>query len=310
MRPVSFARALGLGASTAFSRAAPPVLLSVAAAAVTLCVSLLWLTGLASVVSARVGERFWGALAAAVVAWLLQASVLGGAVRQAGAGLRRRDVPPLLQALGLAAPRALGWAVLAAAALLAWNGWQVLVGASGALLFLRGLFHHPSGLAGALGLALVATVGPLGALLLQLVAEMALVRAVVRDESASVAGWEAARALVERPWAPVGLWLLTEVLAAAVGGTAAAFSGLAPAGPWRLAAGAAVLQVAIGSLARAVAQLVRLGAFCALELDSSGELPPAPAAAAPPAVPRAALVLDPEPILEARAVDPSPGAGG
>ncbi len=310
MKPVSFGRALGLGTSTAFSRVAPPVLLALGAAAVTLCLSLLWLTGLASIVSARAGERLWGALVAAVVAWALQACVLGAAVQQAGAALRGRDVPPLLQAVGLAAPRALGWAALAAAALLAWNGWQVLVGASGALLFLRGLFHHPSGLAGALGLALVATVGPLGALFLQLVAEMALVRAVVRDEAASVAGWEAARALLQRPWAPVGVWLLTEVLAAAVAGTAAAFSGLASAGPLRLAAGAAVVQVAIASLASAVAQLVRLGAFCALQLDDSGELPPAPPAAAPPAVPRAELVLDAGPILEARAVDPSGGAGG
>gem|GEM_PF-4856171 len=308
MKPLSFGRALRLGASTAFCRAAPPVLLALAAAVWTLCLGLLWVTGFASLLSAGAGERFWAALVAVVAAWVLQACVLGGAAQQAGAALRGRDVPPFLQALGLVAPRALGWAVLAAAALLAWNAWQLLVGASGALLFLRGLFHHPGGLAGALGLALVATVGPLGALFVQLVAEMALVRAVVRDESAAVAGWEAAGALLRRPWAPAGLWLLTEVLAAAVAGTAAVFSALAPPAPLRLAAAGTFLQVAIGTLARAVAQLVRLGAFCALEIDRSGELPPA-AAPPQPGIPRAELVLDAGPILEARAVEPNAGEG-
>lgn len=314
MKPLSFGRALRLGASTAFGRAAPPVLLALAAGGVTACLSLLWVSGLASLFFDGAGLRPAAALVAAVVAWVLQASVLGGGVQQADAALRGQTVPPLVQALGRAAPKALGWAVLVAAAFLAWNGWQLLVGGSGALLFLRGLSHHPSGLAGAFGLALVGTLGPLGALFLQLVAEMALVRAVVRNEAPSVAGYEAARALLQRPWAPVGLWLLTEVLAAAVAGVAAAFSGLAPTAPTghlRLVAGAAVLQAAIATLARAVAQLVRLGAFCALQLDSTGELPPAPGTPAPaPPVPRAELVLEAEPILEARAVDPTPGAGG
>ncbi|MGO8967982.1 MAG: hypothetical protein ACLQDQ_00215 [Myxococcaceae bacterium] len=306
MTRLGFRRALGLGATSAFSRAAPPVLLALAAAAVTLCTTLLWVTGLASFVSAGARVRFWGVVLAAVVAWMLQACVLGGAVVQAGAAARRRDVPGLPEAIVLAAPRALGWAVLAAAALLAWTGWQLLLGGSAVALFLRGLLHRPGGLAGAFGLALVMTAGPAVGLLVQLVAEMAVVRAVLRDEPASLAGWEAGRALLQRPWAPLGLWLLTEVLAAAVAGTAAALSGMSPGAPLRLAGLAALVQVAIATLARALAQLVRLGAFCALELDRSNELPPAPSGPAP----RAELVLETGPILEARAVGPSSEVGG
>ncbi len=311
MSALGFRRALGLGASTAFSRAAPPVLLALAAAAVTLCTTLLWLTGLASLVSAEARVSLVGLLLAAVVAWVLQACVLGGAVHQAGAALRRREVPGLPEAVFLSAPRALGWAVLAAAALLGWTLWQLLLGGSASALFLRGLLHRPGGLLGALGLALVMTVGPAGGLFLQLVAEMAVVRAVLRDEPASVAGWEAGRALLQRPWAPLGLWLLTEVLAAAVAGAAAALSGMGPGAPLRLAGLAALVQVAVATLARALAQLVRVGAFCALELDKSGELPPAPVPPAPVVpVPRAELVLESQPILEARAVGPSPEGGG
>ncbi len=311
MTPVSFGRALRLGVSTAFDHAAPVLLVALAACAATLCSTLLWVTGLAAVVSDGARARLASVLVALAVAWVLQALVLGGAVQQAAAALRRRSPLPLLQAITVAAPRALGWAVLAAAALLAWSGWQLMVGGAGAVLFLRGLLHHPGGLAGALGLALAGTLGPLGALLLQLVAEMALVRAVVRDESPAVAGWEAVRALLERPWAPLGVWLVTEVLAAVVAGTAAAFSVTAPGTPLRVAGIGMLLQVAIATLARAVAQLVRLGAFGALEIDRSGELPPAPAPPARPApVPRAELVPEGEPILEARAVDAPSGSGG
>ena len=309
MTPLSFRRALGLGASAGFARAAAALLLGLAALATGLCGTLLWRTGLAAVVEEGRTARFLCFLGATAAAWLLEASVLGGAVRQAAMSLRGRDVPPLPEAMASAVPRALGWAVLAGAAMFAWTGWQLVVGASGFLLYLRGLLHGGGGLAGALGLSLVATLGPLGAIFLQLVVEMALVRSVVRDEPASVALWEATRALLARPWVPFGLLVLTAVLAAAVGGLAAALAGMAPPTSLHLGRATALLVLAIASLASAVALLVRLDAFVALELDRTGELPP-PLARAPPAVPRAELVLDAEPVLEARPVEPSSGAGG
>ena len=309
MTPLSFRRALGLGASAGFARAAAALLLGLAALATGLCGTLLWRTGLAAVVEEGRTARFLCFLGATAAAWLLEASVLGGAVRQAAMSLRGRDVPPLPEAVASAVPRALGWAVLAGAAMFAWTGWQLVVGASGFLLYLRGLLHGGGGLAGALGLSLVATLGPLGAIFLQLVVEMALVRSVVRDEPASVALWEATRALLARPWVPFGLLVLTAVLAAAVGGLAAALAGMAPPTSLHLGRATALLVLAIASLASAVALLVRLDAFVALEFDRTGELPP-PLVRAPPAVPRAELVLDAEPVLEARPVEPSSGAGG
>ena len=308
MTKVTFRRALGVGASVAFSRAEPVLLLGLAALASTLCTSLLWLNGLATLVDDGARARFLGLLVAAAAAWLLEAAILGGAVQQFARGLRGKEVPPLLLAMTSAAPRALGWAVLAGAALLTWLAWQVLVGASGFLLFLRGLFHGSGGLVGALALALVATVGPLGAFFLQLVVEMALVRSVAREEAPAVALYESARGLLARPWVPVGLLVLTALLAAALAGTAAALSGMGPSTSLRLLRGAAALQLAIASLASALALLVRLGAFVALELGRSGELPEV---AVPPAslVPRADLVGAGEGVLEARAVEPSPRGG-
>jgi hypothetical protein len=308
--PVTFGRALALGASTTFSRAAPVLLLGLAAASGALCSTLLWVTGLASLLDASERVRFLGLLVAALVAWMLQAAVLGGAVHQAGAALRGEPVLPLFEAIRVAAPRALLWAVLAGAALLAWNGWELLLGGSGLLLFLRGLLHGRSALSGALALALAASVGPLGALFLQLATEMALVRSVVRGEPPPVAGWEAARSLLGRPWAPLGLLVLTALLAAAVAGTTAVLAGMGPPRPLRIAGGAALLQVAIASLASAVAQLVRLGSFAALELGRSGELPaPAAPRGPPPPVLRAELVHGEGQVFEARSVEPSSGAG-
>jgi hypothetical protein len=303
---MSFGRALKLGATTAFSRAAPALLLGLATASASLCSTLLWMAGLATLLHDGGKVRLVGLLGAAVVAFVLQAAILGGALHQAAAGLQSRAVPTLREAMLVAAPRALPWAVLCGAALIAWSGWQLLLGGSSLLLFLRGLFHGSGGLAGALGLSLALTLGPLGALFLQLVSEMALVRAVVRDEPVAEAGWEAARALLARPWAPFGLLALTALLAAAVAGATAAFSGMAPPRPFRFLDGAALLKLALGALAVAVAQLVRLDAFAALELGRGGELPEAPA---PAVVPRAELLPESSSILEARAVDGPPGTG-
>lgn len=308
MTPLRFGRALALGADGAFSRPGPALLLGAASASSTFCTTLLWMTGLAALLEGGARRRLLGLAVAAVVSWLLQAVILGGAVHQAGATLRGRPVLPLFSAIAAAAPRALPWAVLAGAAVLAWNGWEFLVGGSGLLLFLRGLLHGRGALLGALALALVGSLGPLCALFLQLVAEMALVRSVVRDEPPPVAGYEAARTLLSRPWAPLGLLVLTALLAAAVGGAAAVLSGMGPARPLRLLGAAAVLQVAIASLAVAVAQLVRLSSFAALELGRTGELGPAAAPPAPPPpAPRAELVLDTGQALEARAVEPPGG---
>lgn len=312
MTELPFRRALGLGASAAFSRAAPALLLGLAALASTSCVTLLWVNGLASLGDDGARRRLVGLLVAAAAAWVLEAAVLAGAVRQAANGLRGLDVPPLLDAIASSVPRALGWAALAGAALLAWTGWELLLGTSGLLLFLRGLLHGGgAGPAGALALALLATVGPLGALVVQLSVEMALVRAVVREEPPSVALWEAGRSLLGRPWAPLGLLLLTAFLAAVVTGTAAALAGMGPPVSLRVARGAALLELCIASLASAVALLVRVDAFAALELGRTGEVPAAPVPSGPaPPVPRAELLQEQEPVLEARAVEPSPRAGG
>jgi hypothetical protein len=306
--PVSFRRALGLGVSTGLARAAPGLMLGLAALATTLCTTLSWRSGLAAVAGPGQAARFLCFLGATAAAWLLEATVLGGAVRQGAAFLRAGDVPTLREAMAAALQRSLRWAVLAGAAVFAWTGWQLLVGASGLLLFLRGLLHGGGGLTGALGLSLAFTLGPLGAVLLQLVVEMALVRSVLRDEPASVALWEAARALLARPWVPLALLVVTAVLAVAVSGLAAAVVGMAPPSALPLARGAALVELSIASLASAVALLVRLDAFLALELDRTGELPPA-VGRAEPSVPRAELLLDAEPVLEARAVGPSQPGG-
>jgi hypothetical protein len=308
--PLRFGRALALGAANGFSRPGPALLLGAASACSSVCATLLWMTGLAALLEGGVHKRLLGLVVAALMSWLLQAAILGGAVHQTGAALRGVPVLPLFAAIAAAAPRALPWAVLAGAAELAWNGWELLVGGSGLLLFLRGLLHgRGGGLLGALALALVGSLGPLCALFLQLVAEMALVRSVVSDEPPPVAGYEAARTLLARPWAPLGLLFLTAFLAAAVGGAAAVLSSMGPARPLRLLGAAAILQVAIASLAMAVAQLVRLSSFAALELGRTGELGPAaaPPVPAPPA-PRAELVLDTGQVLTARVVEP-PGGG-
>jgi hypothetical protein len=305
---VSFRRALGLGATTAFSRASAPLLLGLAALSSSLCSTLLSMTGVAALVDGGARVRFVGLLVAALVAWVLQASVLGGAVQQAGAAMRGAPVLPLPEAILSAAPRALRWACLAGAAVLAWNGWTLMVGGSGLLLFFRGLLHGSGGVQGALGLALAATLGPLVAVFVQLVAEMTLVRSVLRAEPPASSAWEAARSLLVRPWAPLGLLALTAFLAATLAGAVAVLAHTGPHRPFRLAGGTALVQLALGSLALALAQLVRLFAFCALELGQSGELV-APAAPPPPAtaVPRAELVVDSGPILEARAVAGAPG---
>jgi hypothetical protein len=309
MTPVSFRRALGLGFSGAFAHAAPALLVGLGALASTLCTSLLWLQGFSALVDGSANSRLVGLALATLAAWLLEAAVLGAAVRQAAFALRGQTAPPLLSALTSAAPRALGWAILTAAALLAWTGWQLLVATSGALLFLRGLLHGGGGgLGGALGLALVATVGPLGALFLQLAVETALVRSVVRDESASVALYEGARAVLARPFVYIGLLALTALLAATVSGSATALSSMGAPTSVRLLRGTAFLQLAIASLASAVALLVRLDAFVALELGRTDELPPLPVPPRP-VVPRAELILDAAPILEARAVGPESGGG-
>jgi len=83
---------------------------------------------------------------------------------------------------------------------------------------------------------------------------------------------------------------------------------MAPPTSLHLARGAAPLELTIASLASAVALLVRLDAFSALELDKTGELPPAVGTPAP-SVPRAELLLEAEPVLEARAVGPFPKEG-
>jgi hypothetical protein len=306
--PLTFRRALGLGVSTGLARAAPGLVLGLAALATALCTTLSWRSGLGAVAGRGEAARFLCCLGATAVAWLLEANVLGGAVRQGALLLRAGDVPTLREAMAVTIQRSLRWAVLAGAAVLAWTGWQLLVGASGLVLFLRGLLHGGGGLSGALGLSLALTLGPLGAVFLQLVVEMALVRCVLRDEPASVALWEAARALLARPWVPLGLLVVTAVLAAAVGGLAAAVVGMAAPTALPLARGAALVELSIASLAAAVALLVRLDAFLALELDRTGELPPA-IGRAEPSVPRAELLLDAEPVLEARAVGPSQPGG-
>jgi hypothetical protein len=246
---------------------------------------------------------FGGLLVAALLAWLLQVSLLGGAVHQMALALRGQAVPPLLEAVQAAARWALAWGVLAAAAVLAWDVWQLLLGGSSLLLFLRGLvLHSRSGVLGAAGLALAATVGPLLAVFLQLVAEMALVRCIARREPAAVAGWEAARTLLARPGAPLGLWVVTALLAAAVGGAAAGLASMAPVHSLRLRLPFIAVQMAVATLAASIALLVRLGAFLSLELGRAGELPGG-------AAPSRAELVQSEPILEARAVGPGPGTG-
>jgi hypothetical protein len=157
-------------------------------------------------------------------------------------------------------------------------------------------------LLGAVGVALVLTVGaflgPAAALWL----ELGLVTSVVRPLSVWAAAGEAARTLLARPGFLLLAWFATALPAGFLVGAAQAMAASTP-GPGRASAAAAGVAVLLVALVQAAATLVRLDALAALALDREGRLPTPPPPVAPPVpVPRATLV-GPE-VIQARPVGP------
>jgi hypothetical protein len=236
-----------------------------------------------------------GGVGLLIVAALTRGVALAWAV-QAGAATADWNA-----ALAVTAVKGLSWAVLAAAAHLALSlwFWTGLVSALAAFF----LGSPRVALGGAFGLSLVLAVGVVAAPLLSIWLELALARAVVSRTSVGRAGADAARTMLERPGFVVGAWLATALPAFGISRFVELVLGTVPGSEWA-AAGAMGVGLLLLALIDALATVVRLDAYVALELDRTGMLPAPP----PPAVPRAALVV-PGTILESRPVGP-PGPGG
>jgi len=249
-----------------------------------------------------------GAWGLVVLAALARGVALAWAVR---AGVDRiRGQEPALDAASLetTGTTGLAWAVGAAAVHLALSlwFWTGLLGAGVTYLLGEG----PLPVLGAAGLAAVLSVGAIAGPLLGFWLEVALARAMVRREGIAVAGAEAWRTLGERPGFILGAWFATALPAFGVATLVRTFLGMAPAPSWATVAAQGTGLVLL-ALIDAVATVIRLDAYAALELDRAGGLPPLPVSPpAPPPVPRATLV-EPSTILQARLVPPpGPGVAG
>jgi hypothetical protein len=297
-------RLLGLGARAALS--GPGLLLGVAltlaaaACARSVVRPALFLAGNDDV-RRLVGLGAWGLV---VLAALARGIALAWAVR-AGEGRIRGGQPTLeARALGATSLTGLAWAVGVAAVHLTLFLWFSTGIVSTAVVFVLG--KGPLPLLGAAGLAGVLSVAAIAAPVLGLWLELALVRAVVRREGIALAGAEAWHTLGQRPGFVVGAWLATALPAVGVAGTVQVFLGMRPPPSWATVAaqGTGLLLVA---LIDAVAAVVRLDAYAALELDREGALPAPPPPPDPaPVVPRATLV-PPASVVQARLVPPPDG---
>ena len=252
-----------------------------------------------------VGFGAWGLI---ILAALTRGVALAWAVR-AGEG-QIRGGPGALDgtAVEMTGRTGLAWAIGAATVHLALSlwFWTGLLGAGMAYLLGEG----PLPVLGAAGLAAVLAVAAIAGPLLGLWLEVALARAMVRREGIAVAGVEAWRTLGARPGFVLVAWFATALPAFGVAMLVRTFLGMAPPPSWATIA-ANGIGLLLLALIDAVATVVRLDAYAAVELDRAGALPPLPVPPqAPPPVPRATLV-EPSTIIEARLVPPpDPGVAG
>lgn len=257
----------------------------------------------------RALEGSWVALAAGAAglfaAWcgvqLLRALILGGGLRQAARRLGAQPVPGLLDGMATASPRALRYLLFGSLIELLALAYRWLLLAAAGWLYVEALGQLRFGAAASAALALALTLALVLGGLARLWVEVALVRSVGRDVGYLASLYEAVAALRARPWPHVGALVITALLAwcadltlsAAVAPLASPLSGslsLALAG--HVAAGVLV------AFAAALLDFTRLDAFLALDLDSRGALPAAPAPR-----PEPPIVLA-EPIVSALPVAP------
>jgi hypothetical protein len=297
-------RLLGLGARTALS--SPGLLLGVA---LTLAAAAFARTALPPALMLASDDDVQrllaiGAWGVVVLAALCRGVALAWAVR---AGVDRiRGQEPALDAASLetTGTTGLAWAVGAAAVHLALSLWFVTGLVAAGVVYFVG--ESPLPVLGAAGLAWVVSFGLLAGSALVLWLELALARALVAREGIAVAGAAAWRTLLERPGFVLVAYLATALPAFGVAKLVQLFLGMTPPPSWATLAaeGTGLLLLA---LIDAVATVIRLDSYAALELDRAGALPPVPV---PPPVPRATLV-EPSTILQARLIPPpGPGVAG
>lgn len=245
-----------------------------------------------------------------VLAHVLRALVLGGALRQAA--LRLREQPPgaLAAQAVAAAPRSLAYLLFGTLLELAADVYRGLLLLVTGWLYVEALGQHRFGALSAAGLALALTLLLPVALAARLVVEVALARSAGCDEGYLTSLYEAAGALWRRPWPWVSLLVNTGLLA---WGADLAFSGTvalvaSPAsGSFDLAVAGHLASGMLLAFVAALLELARLDAFLALELDARGELPrpPEPEPAPPPEpIVSSEPVLTAEPIVSALPVPP------
>jgi hypothetical protein len=250
---------------------------------------------------AGAGLLFTAALARAVI---LAVAVRSGATRmRTGNGLEG----PSPERAGL---RGIAWAAAAAIVDLFVSTWFWAALVSSVLALVLG--GPVVSLLGAIGVALVLTLGLFVGAASVLWLELALVVSVVRQGSVARAGTDAFGLLLGRPGFPIWAWLITAVPAAlaAMGVQVLAAGAPAPSVAAACASGVALLLVA---LIKALGMLLRLDALAAMALAADGALRAPPPVPVPrPPIPRATLV-GPE-VVEARPVGPmtpwNPGASG
>lgn len=208
-----------------------------------------------------------------LLVWLLvqvgAVIAIGGSLRQGAERMRGNAPGGLLSQAAVGAPRALSYLFWGSLLELIRFGWNLLAFTGAGLSYLQSLMGSDGRMLSSAALALCATLSLLTALLATIWFEVALVRAVIRNQGYLASLLEAATAMRVRLSTFVWLTLLTEGLAWALNGTLGAlfaFTGqLAPA--WQLTV---AQQISVGVLSAFVAtvfELTRLQSIGALTLD-------------------------------------------
>jgi hypothetical protein len=302
--PLTTGRALGLGWRTALVSWRTYLGAFVAA----------WIAALAALAA---GEWLWPLLAGVpgravaagvlgfgllwLTASLLRAICLGAGAHQAVSRLREREVPGDAASLARAASPSLAWFGVGGLLELFWSAWQALAFTTAGVAYLRALVGGTQAVTSALLLALAGVLALVLGIALRLWLDVAWARALSREEGFLVALFETAGSLWARPW-PWLIALLCTGAAAFAGRMVAAFVPgrlLGPGGVQGLWLAGALIGTALVAFIDTGSMLWRLGAFAALTLDEGGLLPRPPPA-------RAELILEAEPVLEARALPEPP----
>lgn len=312
-----FGRALALGLSQLGALA--PSLTVFGANAVAVVTQVLLVTLLVHQLKAQRLHEALAVLGGIVAAWLiaqlLRALALGGAV--AAAADRLAAQPPaqrrtfLEHAVALA-QESLGYALLHTLLHLLVAGWRLLAFAIGAWLYLHALASQAHGVPASAAVALAVVGGAFLGAFVALWTEVALVRAVHHRQPYSHALVEALEVIGARPWSYLGVFALTGLFAVATEVAVATIASMAPraGGTAELIALTSgygqLLTGLIVALAAALFELARLYCFTALSLDDSGELPTRPS---PPPLPlhSTPVPLSAELIIDAEPVEPRRG---